>query len=42
MKTCKTCNIYICDIDGSRCFGMQPCKFYELKPIKVKVKKSKR
>ena len=33
---------YICDIDGSSYFGMQPCKFYEPKPIKVKVKKCKR
>ena len=33
---------YICDIDGSSCFGMKPCKFYEPKSIKVKVKKCKR
>ena len=32
---------YVCDIDNSRCFGIQPCKFYESKPIKVKVKKCK-
>lgn len=32
---------YICDIDGSKYFKMQPCKFYEPKSIKVKVKKRK-